>query len=158
MRQAISTYNAMHNVCVVIWRVSPVTAIIEFLVVSSRSTHPRTRVKSAWRLKFPGGRQEGPNEPKEGTRDREIWQEVSLAFRRSKLIWEFQPNFGHTQYGYLVDVLDCSGQIRTVPTVEQGDGEELGVPVWKQAKTLHHSIFHKHQSLCLAACRELGLY
>ena len=148
-----------HNVCTVIWRRSPATGEIEMLVVEARSKHPKTGVWTEWRVKFPGGGQDGPNESIEGTRDREVWQETNLAFLRSKLIWRKvvqnpeEPE--HHKYGYLVNFEDCYGELRNVPKTEP-DGDELRIPGWVPAATLGRSLFASHQALFLAACRGLG--
>ena len=144
-----------HNVCTVIWRVSPANGELEMLVIKSRSTDPRTSTKTKWRVKFPGGGQEGPNESIEGTRDREVWQETHLAFQVSKEIWKNDDSPGHTKYGFFVRFENCYGELRRVFLNDSGD--ELEPPYWVPAATLGRSLFDKHQPLYLAACRELGI-
>jgi|SRR3989344_3361938 len=144
-----------HNVCTVIYRNSPVNGELEMLVIKCRSTHPRTGVKTEWRVKFPGGGQEGPNESVEGTRDREVWQETFLAFRHSKKIWTKEESSEHLKYGFLVMAEDCYGELRALFLNDSGD--ELEPPYWAPVATLGRSLFPGHQSLFLAACRELGV-
>ena len=142
-----------HNVCTVIWRRSETTGIIELLTVRSRTTfRGKTTV---WRIKFPGGGQEGPKEPIEGTRDREVWQETHLSFMKSEQIWINPVNPEHTRYGYLVAETDCSGELRR-DFLKEGD-DELESPLWKDASTLYLELYEKHQALLLAALRKLGL-
>ena len=147
------------NVCTVICRDNPANGEPEMLVVRSRSKNPTTGIKTEWRVKFPGGGQEGPNEPVEGTRDREVWQETHLAFRSSKEIWKKEiwekGILVHIRYGYLVRYEDCYGELRKVFMNDNGD--ELDPPYWAPAATLGRSLFDKHQPLYLAACRELGI-
>jgi 8-oxo-dGTP pyrophosphatase MutT (NUDIX family) len=142
-----------NNVCTVIHRVSPATGKREMLVINVRSLNPATGTKSPWRIKFPGGGQEGPNEPIEGTRDREVWQETNLAFLKSKKIWEKQVSPTHIKHAFLVDYEDCSGQLRTEFKEENGD--ELQPPEWIEVEELGRRLFEGHQMIFLAAYRDL---
>jgi|SRR3989344_8712131 len=145
------TWTPGHNVCTVIWRRNPVNDALEILVVRSQTTY-RGRV-TPWRVKFPGGGQEGPNESVEGTRDREVWQETGLAFRVSKEIWRDDSNPGHIKYGFMASYTECYGELRKERVIDIND--ELEPPYWAPVETLGRELFEKHQPLFMEALRRL---
>lgn len=145
-----------HYVCVVIWRNNPANGNLEFLVIDYRSTDPKTRIRTLKQVKFPGGtNRECPDESVPFTRDREVWEETSLSFLTSKQIWQEEKNAEHVKFGYLVSYLDCWGELRPRSLID--DGDELSAPYWVSASTLGRALFPTHQSVYLAACRELGI-
>ena len=148
---------ATRFVCVVFHRRSPATGEMEFLVVDSRSSDPRTGRGSQVQVKFPGGtNQEHPGELVEETRDREAWEETRLAFLMSKQIL-MRVVGSHTRYGFLVDYdRDCRGEVRTCPMLDDGR-DELAAPRWVVAEVLEQELFHSHREFFVAACHELGI-
>lgn len=150
-----------NNVCTAIYRWNTEKEELEFLVFKARSFYSKTGSWSEWAYKFPGGGQDGPNETVEGTRDREVWQELSLAFKDSKKIWQNEVfdrdgRLVHIKHGYLVNFGDCWGDLRTEPKSQ--DGDEMGVPEWVSLERLKYELFQKHQPILLAAGRELGIF
>lgn len=145
-----------HFVCVVIYRRMPRDNSIEFLVIDYHSVDPRTGVRTLRQVKFPGGtNSEYPEQSVEVTRDREALEETGLIIQKSKQIWMMQANQDHTKYGFLVNLDDCRGVLRTKSLDDNGD--VLGPPDWTEAVTLGRRLFPTHQGVYLAACRELGI-
>lgn len=130
---------------------------VEFLVIDYVSTNPRNGQRTAVQTKFPGGtNKECPQESVVDTRDREVFEESGLIITCAKRIWQKEVGWDHTKYGYLVDFLECEGDLREVPMVD--DGDELSKPYWVSAVILGRILFHSHQELYMAAMRELSLY
>ena len=145
-----------HFVCAIIWRISPETSEFEFLVVDYRSTNPKSGQVSELQTKFPGGMNRVPDEPVGVTLQREILEETYLAcLPDSQEIWKKETG-EHTKYGYLIGTQDCRGELRTEVLNDKGD--ELSPPRWVPAATLGRELFHGHQGVYLAACRELGIF
>ena len=147
-----------HFVCAIIWRISPETSEFEFLVVDYRSTNPKSGQVSELQTKFPGGMNRVDDEPVGVTLQREILEETYLAciIDESVQIWKKEVNPDHTKYGFLIGTHDCRGELRTEVLNDKGD--ELSPPRWVSAATLGRDLFHGHQGVYLAACRELGIF
>lgn len=145
-----------HFVCVVLYRCNLEAGCLEFLVVDYRSTNPKTGQPTELQTKFPGGCNRVPDEPVEVTLQREILEETYLAClpNNSKEVWKKEIG-EHTKYGFLVNLDTCRGELRTEILNDQGD--ELSPPRWVPAATLGRELFHGHQGVYLAACRELGI-
>lgn len=145
-----------HFVCAVISRTNR-DGSLEFLVVDYRSTNPKTGQPTELQTKFPGGCNRVPDEPVEVTLQREILEETYLACLpdNSKEVWKKEVGEQHIKYGFLIGMDDCRGELRTEVLNDQGD--ELSPPRWVPATTLGRELFHSHQGVYLAACRELGI-
>src|SRR3989344_2959427 len=145
-----------HFLCIVVYRRMPSNAV-ELLVVDYHSTDPRTGERTLKQVKFPGGtNREYPKQSMEVTRDREALEETGLIIQKSKEIWRVGANPDHSKVGVLANIDDCRGVLRMVPLVD--DGDELDPPRWVSAATLGRVLFHSHQGVYLAACRELGVF
>ena len=130
---------------------------MEFLVIDYRSTDPKRDRKTLIQTKFVGGtNKECPDESVELTRNREVLEETGLILQNSKLIWKKEANPDHTKYGFISSFIECRGDLRKEPLID--DGDELSAPFWFSAKTLGRVLFHSHQELYLAALRELRIY
>ena len=145
-----------HFTLAIIWRFLPKDHELEFLVIDYYSTDPNTGVRTERQVKFPGGTNaEHKNEPPEQTIVREVHEETGLEIEDCKQIWKKVVSRDHTKYGFLVNIDNCRGHLRSLPMVENGN--ELEVPYWFPAKTLGRNLFHSHQEAYLAACRDLGI-
>ncbi|MDO8424087.1 MAG: hypothetical protein Q7S54_00565 [bacterium] len=143
-------------VCVMIFRMNPEKKELEFLVIESISTHPKTGQRSEKNLKFPGGVNRIPDEPIDMTGKREVLEETYLAFVRYEQVWEKQVSAEHTKYGLLVRFDDCRGELRATELVDNGD--EMSPPRWEPLSALKFSLFSGHQPALLAAMERLGIY
>lgn len=141
--------------CAVIWRLSPEDGEIEFLVVDSQSTNPKTGRMSERQIKFPGGMNRLPDEPLNVHVQREVLEETYLAFSRAREIWKKEVNKVHTKYGFMVNFEDCRGTLRTEVLIDNND--VIGPPYWALAVTLGPDLFGGHQDVYMKACCELGI-
>ena len=121
---------------------------IEFLIVE----HHGQRVQT----KFPGGtNEEYLRESVEATLRREMLEETGLTILKSREILDEETE-DHTKYGFLINIDDCRGQLRTGPLDDEG--VTLAPPRWATAKVLLEVRMPTfHQTLCRAACRELRI-
>lgn len=140
-----------HFVCAVIYRRGEKKRV-ELLVINYRARGGQAQVK------FPGGTNtECPGELLETTLVREILEETGLSVNvdRAVQIWENQVSEEHTKNGYLVNLDDCRGRLRTEPIEDESD--QLEPPRWEPASTLGRTLYLSHRGPYLAALEELGL-
>lgn len=146
-----------HYVCVMIWRVSPHSQAIEFLVLDSTSVDPRTGEKTKKQTKFPGGCNRIPGEAVELTMQREALEETFLTLlpEATEQVWEKEKNPLHTKYGFLVPHSACRGELRG--DVLDDNGDVMSPPYWINHFELRHLLYDTHQEPFIAACRKLGV-
>ncbi|MBI1974496.1 MAG: NUDIX hydrolase [Candidatus Zambryskibacteria bacterium] len=145
-----------HYTCAIIWRFLPKDQELEFLVIDYRSIDPSTGQKTERQVKFPGGTNtDYLDEKVEQTLFREVFEETGLVVQEWKEIWKQEVNPDHTKYGFLVNIDNCQGGLRSHSISDNGD--EIGPPYWFSAKTLGRVLFYSHQPAYLAACRALGV-
>lgn len=144
-----------HFALAVIWR--RIHDKIEFLVLDYNSVDPSTDMRSKKEIKFPGGTNgEYPHESARETMVREVFQETGLFVERAEEIWKSEVAPDHTKYGFLINIDDCRGGLRTVTLNDNGD--ELSPPEWRPAETLGRVLYSSHQSAYLIACRQLEVF
>lgn len=134
-----------HFVCGVIWRWNDESVEVEFLVIDSVSTDPRTGLKSPKQTKFPGGCNRVPDEPVEVTLQREVLEETYLAClpTNAKEVWKKRISEEHIKYGFLIEVSTCRGELRKELLDDTGD--VMSPPRWERVSVLKHTLFSGHQ-------------
>lgn len=144
-------------VCGMIYRTNPESGEVEFVVIDSTSTDPRTGHKSERVTKFPGGMNRLPDEPIDMTGRREVLEETYLAFAHYVQVWVKQVGEEHVKYGLLVRFEDCRGEMRREVLVDSGD--EMSAPYWESVTVLKSGkLFPGHQLPLLAAMKHLGMF
>ena len=146
-----------HYVCVMIFRSCDTKRDVEFLVMDSVSTDPRSGKKTNKQVKFPGGMNRIPDESIQLTLQREALEETHLALlpEAGKEVWKKEVNAEHVKYGFLVNFQHCRGELRT--EVLHDSGDEMSPPYWATVSDLRFVLYDTHQPPFVAACRELGL-
>ncbi|MDO8590283.1 MAG: NUDIX hydrolase [bacterium] len=129
---------------------------VEFLVINYQSVHPKTGKLGEIQIKFPGGGLKYHHEYPGQTMAREVFEETSLCVYHWKKEWSVEVTSTHTQYGFLVDIDDCLGDMRQEEMIDD-DGDLLSAPYWVRAEVLGHILFPKHLPHYMEACRELGI-
>ena len=144
-----------HFVCGMIWRWNDEISEVEFLVIDSVSTDPRTGRSSSKQTKFPGGCNRVPDEPVEVTLQREVLEETYLAClpNNSKEIWKKEVGMEHVKYGFLIMASTCRGKLRKECLSDNGD--EMSPPYWESVSNLKHTLFGGHQEPFLSALEYL---
>ena len=147
-----------HYVGILIWRRNPEDKGIEFLVLDSVSTDPRTGKETKKQVKFPGGMNRIPGESIELTMQREGLEETYLAFIPGDAIkvWEKEINPEHTKYAYLIPFSACRGELRKDELRDSGD--VISPPYWAKADDLRYKLYDTHQPALFAAGKELGVW
>jgi len=146
----------MHFACAVICRQT--REGMEALVLDSISTDPRTGRKSEVQIKFPGGMQKGSEEPF-NTMRREVLEETGLKVERGREVYKApspsDPKL--IQFGYLVEIDDCSGRLRDQKPIVDGD-TVLSQLRWVDLRVIRRGgLFPTHHGVFLAALRDLYL-
>ena len=135
-----------HFVCGLIWRWNDDIREVEFVVIDSVSTDPKTGRKSKKEMKFPGGCNRVPDEPIELTLQREILEETYLAIlpNNAREIWKKEVGGGeHTKYGFLINEVNCRGELRKEFLNDHGD--EMSPPRYERVSVLKHALYPGHQ-------------
>ncbi|MFZ2769761.1 MAG: hypothetical protein WA048_00895 [Minisyncoccia bacterium] len=143
-----------HYVGLVIWR--EMNGEIEFLVIDSKSIDPRYRGRPK-QTKFVGGtNNDHLHEMIKQTRERETTEETDLVIvGEVDEIYKDTKYAGHKKYFYIVNISDCSGTLRKVPKIDNGD--LLSEPYWVKAKELTKKIYRSHLPAHEAAMKKLWI-
>lgn len=131
---------------------------METLVFDSVSTDPRTGRKSEVQIKFPGGMQKGSEEPF-NTMKREVREETGLKVERGREVYRApspsDPKL--IQFGYLVEIDDCSGRLYDKKLITDGN-TELSNLRWVNLRVVRRGgLFPTHHGVFLSALNDLSL-
>ena len=136
-----------HFACAVIYREKRREGEYEILV---QTYTPQSRQKREPQEKFPGGMQREGETPFKAMK-REVREETGLIIERAQEVCRHQ-----NRVGFLVDIGDCVGILRTKP-IRDGN-TDLSTPRWVNVVVLKRGgLFPSHHEIFLAALRELNL-
>lgn len=130
---------------------------MEALVFDSVSTEPRSGRRSKVQIKFPGGMQKGSEKPFDTMR-REVSEETGLKVERGREVYRApspsDPKL--IQFGYLVEIDDCSGRLRNKKLMD--GNTELSNLRWVNLRVVERGgLFPTHHGVFLSALKDLYL-